>query len=279
MDNQLTFEELDNKLLNSNGKIIHQIWFTNITKTKKEANKNFKALTNFRKSWQEKNPNWTYYCWNAKDCINLVKRHFPEHLEMYRSYPYPIQQCDCIRYCFLYRYGGLYADMDYFCNRPWDEVLQNYPEDLYITETPNKIYNEVHISNSLMYTKPKHSFWKHILIEMQKYSSVPVYYSKHLTIMYTTGPAIINRIFHKYKNKYKLNYYPYELFHPFGITTELRVNINPKVYSYHLQKGYWNTIDTNMINFFYKEYKIILFIIITLGSVIFITKLANSKRF
>lgn len=275
---QLTFEQLDHKLSSSNGKIIHQIWFNNITKTKKEADKNFKALTNFRKSWQEKNPTWTYKCWNAKDCINLLKTYFPEHLEMYRSYPYPIQQCDCIRYCFLYRYGGLYADMDYFCNRPWNEVLKNYPNDFYITETPNKIYNEIHISNSLMYSIPKHPFWKHMLIEMEKYCRTPIYYSKHLTIMYTTGPAIINRIFHKHKTQYKLNYYPYELFHPFGINTDLRVNVDPKVYAYHLQKGYWNTIDTNILNFFYKEYKIILFIIFVLFTPILVQKFKLLKK-
>ena len=260
----LTFEQLDTKLLASNGKIIHQIWFNNIAKTKKEAKKNFNSLSNCRESWKINNPKWTFVCWNAKDCLNLLQNYFPEHLDMYKSYTYPIQQCDCIRYCFLYRYGGLYADMDYFCKQPWDVVLQNYPSDLYITETPNKIYDEVHISNSLMYSKPNHPFWKHMLVEMEQNRNVPIYYSKHIVIMYTTGPGIINRVFHKYKAKYNLEYYPYELFHPFGINSEIRINTNSNIYAYHLQKGSWNTIDTNIYNFFYKEYKILLFIIITL---------------
>lgn len=259
-----TFEKLHTALLSNKGKIIHQIWFGTIP-NKKAAKKAFKGLSKYRDTWLNKNPDWHYHCWNLIDCLNLVKIHFPEHLEMYNAYEYPIQKCDCIRYCILYMYGGLYADMDYCCNKPWNEVLKNYPSDLYITETPNKMHNEVHISNSLMYSKPEHPFWKHMLIEMEQNRTVPIYYSKHMAIMYTTGPGIINRVFHKYKTKYNLDYYPYKLFHPFGITTELRVNSDSNIYAYHLQKGCWNTLDTNIFNFFYKEHKIILFIIMVLG--------------
>ena len=273
----LTFEQLDSKLLASKGKIIHQIWFDNIT-TKKESKKLFNDLSKYRDSWIKNNPTWLYKCWNLQDCLHLVKKYFPEHLDMYKSYYYPIQKCDCVRYFFLFRYGGLYADMDYYCNRPWNEVLQNYTSSLYITETPNKIYNNIHISNSLMYSKQNHPFWKHMLIEMEKNRITPIYYPKHLTIMYTTGPGIINRVFHKYKTQYKLDYYPYKLFHPFGITTELRVNNDPNIYAYHLQKGSWNTIDTNIFNFVYKEYMILLFIIITLSTVPIIIKICKIKN-
>lgn len=273
----LTFDQIDNKLLDSNGKIIHQIWFGTIP-NKKAAKKALQGLSKYRDTWITKNPNWTYKCWNLIDCLKLMKQHFPEHLDMYNSYYYPIQKCDCIRYCMLFRYGGLYADMDYYCNRPWDEVLENYTSDLYITETPNKLHDEVHISNSLMYSKPNHPFWKHMLIEMEQNRVMPIYYSKHVTIMYTTGPGIINRVFHRYKSKYKLDYYPYKLFHPFGITTELRVTNDSNIYAYHLQKGSWNTIDTNIFNFVYKDYKILLFIIITLTMVPIVNNIIHKYR-
>jgi len=256
----LEFEDFDNFLLQNKGKIIHQIWF-GLIPNKREAKKAFIKLKKYRDSWIIHNPDLFYVCWDYNKCRQLIKNHFPEHLDMYQSYPYLIQKCDCVRYCILYRYGGLYADVDYFCNRSWNEVIEKYPDELYITETPNKINDCVHISNSLMYSKVGHPFWKHILIEMEKNRIMPIYYSRHLTIMYTTGPGIINRVFNKYKTKYSLDFYPYKLFHPFGINTDLHVINDPKIYAYHLQKGSWNTLDTNILNFLYKENKSILLII------------------
>lgn len=259
--NCVSFETVDTCLLNSGSRIIHQVWF-GVIPNKKEAKKTMESLSKYRDSWLIKNPTWTYKCWNLTDCRLLIKLYFPEHLDMYDKYPYIIQKCDCVRYCILYRYGGLYADMDYCCNRPWDEVIRDYPKDLYITETPNKISDYDQISNSLMYSRSNHPFWKHLLLDMEINRVMPVYYSKHMLIMYTTGPCIINRVFHKYKDQHSLHSYPYKLFHPFGITTELKVNNDSMIYAYHLQKGSWNTLDTNIINFVYKDYKIISFILI-----------------
>lgn len=259
----LSFDDLDLCLLSNKGRIIHQIWFGTIP-NKPAAKKALQGLKKYRDSWLIKNPTWIYKCWNLSDCLALMRRYFPEHLEMYMKFQYPIQRCDCIRYCILYLYGGLYADMDYCCNKPWDTVLENYPHDLYITETPNKMGNETHISNSLMYSISNHPFWKHLLIEMEKNRVMPVYYSKHLIIMYTTGPGIINRVFHQYKTQYNLQYYPYQLFHPFGITTDIHVTNDSSVYAYHMQKGSWNTMDSIVINFVYQEYRIILFIVLVI---------------
>ena len=274
--NCVSFDTTDKCLLNCNERIIHQIWF-GIIPNKNEAKKTMDVLTKYRDSWLIKNSNWTYKCWNLSECRLLIKLHFPEHLDMYDKYPYVIQKCDCVRYCILYRYGGLYADMDYCCNRPWDEVLRDYPDDFYITETPNKLGQHNQISNSLMYSKRNHPFWKHLLLDMEKNMIMPLYYSKHMIIMYTTGPCIINRVFHKYQQKYSLKSYPYKLFHPFGITTELKVNNDSSIYAYHLQKGSWNTFDTNIINFVYKDYKIIMFIVIVMILPVLIFSLKNKK--
>lgn len=254
----LTFDVLDKYLIEQNSKIIHQIWFGNIP-NKREAKKAFNELKKYQDSWLINNPTWKYKCWNLKDCRELVKKHFPEHLSMYDSYPYQIQRCDCVRYFILYRYGGLYADMDYCCLKPWDSVLEKYNKGLYIVETPNKISNEVHVSNSLMYSVKEHVFWKHVFIEMQKNKTQPIYYGKHMTVMYSTGPCIINRMFIKHKEN--RDYYPYKLFHPFGITTDIRVDDNPNLYAYHLQKSSWSSIDSRIINFVYKEYKILTLLI------------------
>jgi mannosyltransferase OCH1-like enzyme len=260
----LDFEDLDKYLLNQNGKIIHQIWFGTIP-NKKTAKKAFEGLRKYRDSWLIENPSWTYVCWNLSRCKDLVRLFYTQHKEMYDKYPYQIQRCDTVRYFILHRYGGLYADMDYYCKRPWDEVIENYKNDIYLVETPNKITNDTHISNSLMYSKPGHVFWNKLFIELEQNQFTPIYYGKHVTIMFTTGPGILNRVYTMYKLRYRLDYYPYKLFHPYGLNSDiLSLNDKQNIYAMHIGKGSWESYDSKWLIFIYQEYGIITFVILTL---------------
>lgn len=44
-----------------------------------------------------------------------MTREFPDLLELYVSYPKPVQRADLARYCLLKHFGGLYADIDTRC--------------------------------------------------------------------------------------------------------------------------------------------------------------------
>lgn len=263
---ELSLEDLDKYLLQQNGKIIHQIWFDNILPSKRATNKAYEKLQKYRDTWLLKNPGWVYICWNVSRAEELVKQHYPQHLDMYKKYPYPIQRCDAVRYFFLHRYGGLYADMDYHCNRSWDEVVHSFTNDIYLVETPNKISSGVHVSNSLMYSKPRHVFWSQLFIELEMRRTVPIYYGRHMTVMLTTGPSIINRVYNKYKIRYKLDFYPYKYFHPCGLSDDIITTGNrSEVYAIHMGKGSWETKDSKVLIFLYREWFIILFILLILS--------------
>ena len=273
--NNLSFEDLDTYLLNKKGKIIHQIWFGNIP-NKKEAKKTYEKLIKYQKTWIINNPSWYYMLWNIPLTNNLVKEFYKHHESMYKNYPYQIQRCDTVRYFILHRYGGLYADMDYICYKSWDTVVNDYKKDLYLVETPNKFFNDLQVSNSLMFSKPRHVFWDSLFIELEKNQSAPIYYSRHLTIMFTTGPGIINRVFDHYKTRYNLNYYPYKLFHPRGVSHEVDIINNKNIYAMHIGKGSWETSDSKLIIFIYQEYKILLFITVIFIILFFI--ISRQKR-
>lgn len=263
MDN-LTFEDLDRYLLDHHGKIIHQVWFNNINPNKRTSRKLFESLQKYRDSWLIKNPDWLYICWDVDKSYTLMKTHYPEHVEMYKRYTYNIQRCDAVRYFFLHRYGGIYADMDYFCNRPMTEAFINFTNDLYLVQTPNTIGDTIRVSNSFMYAQPNHPFWRTLFMELEKCQKAPYYWGKHIIIMYTTGPAILNRLFHRYRFRYKLEHLPHELFHPYGLNTDIMLLNRPEVYAIHLGKGSWESDDSKWIIFLYKEHKIILFILLAL---------------
>jgi hypothetical protein len=151
-------------------------------------------------------------------------------------------------------------------NKPWNEVLDKYKGDIYLVETPNNTgFEKIHISNSLMYSKSGNDFWKTLFIELEMNKELPYYYNRHSIIMFTTGPGVLNRVFNKYKIKYKLNYYPYKLFHPYGLKNDIKImSENSDVYAVHLGRGSWETYDSKILIFFYQEWKIILFIILIL---------------
>lgn len=261
---ELSFENLDKYLLQQGGKIIHQVWFGTIP-NKSSAKKAYKKMQIYRDSWKVKNPLWCHIEWSKKLCIELVKREYPEHMEMFKQYKYQIQQCDAIRYILLHRYGGWYVDMDYYCNRPLDEVHQAYNNDIYFVQSPNSVLGQDsdHISNSLMYSCPRHKFWRLFLIELEKHRKAPLYYSKHLAVMFTTGPAILNRIYTKYKKNYGLKSLPWKLFHPYGIGDDIaKLKVDPEIYAIHIGKGSWEGKDSKFLLTIARDWKIMIFIVL-----------------
>lgn len=254
----LDFEDLDKYLIAQKGRIIHQVWFGTIP-NKKEASKTYKKFKIYRDSWKIKNPTWCHIEWSKTLSEQIAKTFFPEHYEMYMTYPYEIQRCDLVRYFCLHRYGGIYADMDYYCNKSFDEAFKIFTHNFYLVTTPNVGNN--YVSNSLMYSKPNHVFWKRLILEMSQHIDCPVYYSRHLIIMYTTGPGILTRVYNKYKIKDSLKSLPSNLFHPHGMSDNIMSLRNDKVYSIHIGKGSWESSDSKILIYFYNEWKIVTFII------------------
>ncbi|KAJ1562433.1 hypothetical protein HK096_009888 [Nowakowskiella sp. JEL0078] len=49
---------------------------------------------------------------NDDDNRKLVAEHFPWFLETYDRLPKSIHKADATRYCYMYKFGGFYADFD-----------------------------------------------------------------------------------------------------------------------------------------------------------------------
>jgi mannosyltransferase OCH1-like enzyme len=261
--NGLDWPAFDTFLLAQNGKIIHQIWFGTIP-NKKEAKLQYNSLRYCRESWVLQNPSWHRIEWNREMTIQLVSLFYSEYFDLFSKYRYKIQQCDFIRYLILYRYGGWYVDMDYFCNAPLDRVMNLFPNSIYFVQSPNKtlVQDDDHISNSLMYSVPKHPFWKRVFDELLLATDKP-YYPKHLTVMFTTGPGILNRIYTKYKYKYRVKSLPWEQFHPYGISDEItRLKGTKNVYAIHIGTGSWESKDSKFFLTLATDWKVFVFVLV-----------------
>jgi len=96
-------------------KIIHQSWKTSIVPEK---------WTSSKEKWIEFHPDYLYILWTDDMNFNLVQTYYPDYLEQFLNYPYGIQRADFSRICYLYRYGGLYSDLDIAPTRNCTSLLE-----------------------------------------------------------------------------------------------------------------------------------------------------------
>jgi mannosyltransferase OCH1-like enzyme len=96
-------------------RILHQTWQSN------DIPEDWRA---FHQSWRTHNPAWEFMFWTDAGARNFIATGYPWFLETYDAYQAPVMRADSLRYFLLGHYGGVYADMDYECLRPLDEILQ-----------------------------------------------------------------------------------------------------------------------------------------------------------
>ncbi|CAK7054174.1 MAG: hypothetical protein PARBB_02671 [Parabacteroides distasonis] len=180
-------------------KIIHQVW-EGRTEPKMPTRLQILART-----WREQNPDWEYHLWNGEEMDELVEKHFPEYLSMYRSFPYNVQRWDTIRYMILYVYGGVYTDLDTECFRPMTPLLENVT--IGFGEEPPIPAKPIRIGNAFLVSEKGNPGWLTILNEIltnteEKESTIE-------TVMHSTGPNMINRLFDRLKKENGAYGFPY----------------------------------------------------------------------
>ena len=156
-------------------KIIHQQWKTSVIPAGNFA----RYEAQFRRLFPE--PEYQHMLWTDASARELIERDFAWFLPAYDGYTLNIQRADATRYFVLWRYGGLYADLDY-------EPLRNFwsalPRDrVALVESPYKINEEV--QNSLMSSPKGDPFWN-VTFELLFARS-----GSH-QVLSSTGPALMD---------------------------------------------------------------------------------------
>lgn len=183
-------------------------------------------------SWKEAfpHPEYSYQFWNDDDLYNLIKNDFPDYLQLYTDFGKDvILKVDFARYAILYKYGGIYADMDFMCKKNFYNQLNN---NLIIVES--SAYNEI-VQNSLMASPPGDKRWLHVLENCKNY-----YYqfikdnpNTKITGKYVidiTGPRLLSRAL----DMEIIQILPKKLFNPYSNS------FNDKdIYTKHFGTGKW----------------------------------------
>lgn len=193
-----------------------------------------KGHQSWKKNFPE--PEFTHILWEDSEQIDeFVKNNFSEYWEYYYNLPMHMLKIDFARICILYTYGGIFADLDFYCYSNFYSELTN---NLYVLESFDCEYTEV--ENPLMAASPRQKFFLDCLKRSKKnYKFLEK--TKLFTIddpMYEhfiAGPMLIN-IMYKESN-YKVSKFPQKLYNPFF--TDFSESIKTK----HFGTGMWG-IDT-----------------------------------
>ncbi|KAL9127639.1 MAG: hypothetical protein Q9217_003530 [Psora testacea] len=98
-------------------KLLHQSW------------KNDKLPAKFQRwstTCRKTNPDWEYVLWSDQDNYDLAKRYAPWFLKTYKRLKTEIYRADAMRNVYMHVFGGVYADLDTECVKPYDSLFARY---------------------------------------------------------------------------------------------------------------------------------------------------------
>jgi mannosyltransferase OCH1-like enzyme len=236
------FEKIDQILL-SRKKIIHQIWFDFREEKDRVGTHEFpEKYKKYQQTWLDNNPDWLYVLWDDNMSNQMVEKHFPKLWKVYSKYPTGVQRCDAFRYCLLYRYGGLYVDMDTKCLKPITPLFSSGPwskKSLIFFEASNApSFYKLKTGNFAMYSLPGNEFWEKLMKEIINYGTGKWYIPFSLSVINSAGPGMLEWTLEKYNPD--IGIIPEKLFPTriFGSKVEMK-NITKEAYAYHFSDVGW----------------------------------------
>lgn len=90
-----------------------------------------KLMKMYADSWIDLNPEYEYRFCDDMDILNFLEKDFPEYVENYQKLKYGAAKADLWRYLIIYKYGGVYADIDCKCINPLKNWVQR--DSKYVT--------------------------------------------------------------------------------------------------------------------------------------------------
>ena len=156
----------------------------------------FKEHTEKTKEFAKKY-GYEYKLWDLKDSEELIVEYFPQYIELWNEFRYPIQKCDFIRYLILFIHGGWYLDCDV------------YPlQDMKPLENNNQVFTTWSIDkkrlpyNAIMGSTDRNPLFLDIIEDVEKRTyekqSKKIYDTwKGRLVFQTTGHWMLNAVIDK----------------------------------------------------------------------------------
>lgn len=163
---------------------------------------NDKLLSSCTNSWKKHYKTYQYNFYDDGKCDTFMKKYFAgETYDVYKKMPIPVMKSDLWRYCIIYHYGGIYADVDCKINVTPDIFINPTSEiSLSVEESTNFFaqFTFAAISESPLLK----SVIDHVCENMKKYNRGEMKdLDKEWIVHHLTGPLAFKRGIEIYLNK------------------------------------------------------------------------------
>ena len=201
-------------------KIIFQTW-----KTKK--------LLKFEKqcqnTWYKLNPTYKFVFFDNIDCLDFIRKYYPDYLNIYINMVPDICKYDLIRALYLYKYGGVYTDFDTLCLRSIDEII--IPDDEMLVGLEYNKEQQTRIAYHFFAVKPEHPIIKELINNIIK--------DKDKYILKNSGSSIFTEIILENINNYNIKIFPIDMFSPGMFYLESSSSQSSLSIIHHQFRGSW----------------------------------------
>src|SRR5437870_12637372 len=85
----------------------------------------------------------------------MITKYLPEFYPIFLSMEPCICKCDFARFCVIYIFGGIYSDVDFYCSKNLDSLLEN--KHHIFTFEPEE-HGKNYLYNGFFAAKPKNVF-------------------------------------------------------------------------------------------------------------------------
>ena len=185
-------------------------------------------------------PEFEYRFYTDSDMDRLMKTEFSEYYDKFNELPRMIMKIDMFRYFLMYKYGGLYADMDYLMFKPFDLLNENVvlPTNRDLDDS-NRITN---LGNCIFASVPNHLFWKSLMDTLFTVDRKNLPFEGFDNVINSTGPMFVFNMWKKYSTiNDDINIPERMLFHPPTKNNKEYIEElkNKKCYGMHICTGLW----------------------------------------
>ncbi len=165
------------------------------------------------RTWMTHNPSYNHELWDDVQNRAFVAEHYPWFLPTYDGYDREIKRADAIRYMYLHKHGGIYADMDFECLQSFEPLLQDLEKnyDIVLGSMNSKANLEMHsVPNAILISKPGQDFWLSLLHRMQEVAK-----DSSLGVEAMTGPIVLKKMVDRnWFGSYHIKILEPEIFYP-----------------------------------------------------------------
>lgn len=238
-------------------RIIHQIWISDRNKPLPDE---WQESIN---EWKRIYPDYEYILWDNARVNDLLSKNDEWRIN-FHSFKYLIQRVDYLKYLIMYKYGGIYSDLDLLPKKRFEEHIKSNTDCCVVRSQ----FKPSYYTNCLLVGMPRTQIWLDLINESVKRKNGNMRFTKHVDVTRTTGSWMLTDVINNSNSS----------------VTILPTSFNPNVLKgeYHtdtfkaLNGGSWNGWDTRALIVMYNYWPVlIILIIVVIVILIWLTLTSN----